>query len=201
MNEALELISINFWHTIAAIGNLLILTWVFKKFLFKPVQKILAERQAEVDTLYEKAEESAASAEKDKQMYHEKMTEAEHEVEEIIRSATVRAEHLSDEIVAEAKAKADAAMKKADADIAQSKKKAINEIKAGKVEYRVDKTAIIHCPIGRKSFEDGKLIENLNVLMDAINKAKPAAAKGTYVRSVVLSSTMGPGIKVNPLKF
>lgn len=129
MNEALELISINFWHTIAAIGNLLILTWVFKKFLFKPVQKILAERQAEVDTLYEKAEESAASAEKDKQMYHEKMQEAEHEVEEIIRSATVRAEHLSDEIVAEAKAKADAAMKKADADIAQSKKKAINEIK------------------------------------------------------------------------
>ena len=79
--------------------------------------------------------------------------------------------------------------------------KAINDIKAGKVEYRVDKTAIIHCPIGRKSFEDQKLIENLTTLMDAIIKAKPAAAKGTYLRSVVLSSTMGPGIKVNPLKF
>ncbi|HIT68850.1 MAG TPA: 50S ribosomal protein L1 [Candidatus Aphodomonas merdavium] len=79
--------------------------------------------------------------------------------------------------------------------------KAINDIKAGKVEYRVDKTAIIHCPIGRKSFEDQKLLENLTTLMDAINKAKPAAAKGTYLRSVVLSSTMGPGIKVNPLKF
>ena len=76
--------------------------------------------------------------------------------------------------------------------------KAINDIKAGKVEYRVDKTAIIHCPIGRKSFEDQKLLENLTTLMDAINKAKPAAAKGTYLRSVVLSSTMGPGIKVNP---
>ena len=79
--------------------------------------------------------------------------------------------------------------------------RAIHDIKAGTVEYRVDKTAIIHCPIGKKSFEDEKLMENLTTLMDAINKAKPAAAKGTYLRSVVLSSTMGPGIKVNPLKF
>ena len=79
--------------------------------------------------------------------------------------------------------------------------KAVHDIKAGKVEYRVDKTAIIHCPIGRKSFEDGKLLENLTTLMDAINKAKPATAKGTYLKSVVLSSTMGPGVKVNPLKF
>ncbi len=129
MNEALELISINFWHVIAAIGNLLILTLVFKKFLFKPVLKVLEERQAEVDNIYKQAEESAASAEKDKQEYHEKLEKAEHEVEEIIRSATVRAERLGDEIVAEANAKADAAIKKADADIAQSKKKAINEIK------------------------------------------------------------------------
>jgi large subunit ribosomal protein L1 len=79
--------------------------------------------------------------------------------------------------------------------------KAIAEIKAGKVEYRVDKTAIIHCPIGKASFGAEKLTENLNVLMDAIVKAKPAAAKGQYLRSVVLSSTMGPGIKVNGLKF
>ena len=79
--------------------------------------------------------------------------------------------------------------------------KAIAEIKAGKVEYRLDKTAIIHCPIGKKSFEPEKLVENLNALMGAIVRAKPAAAKGTYLRSVVLSSTMGPGIKLNPLKF
>ena len=129
LNETLELISVNFWHVIAAIGNLLILTLIIKKFLFKPVQKILAERQAQVDTLYEEAEESKASAEKDKQLYHEKLEKAEHEVEEIIKTATVRAEKLGDEIVAEANAKADAAIKKADADIAQSKKKAINEIK------------------------------------------------------------------------
>lgn len=75
--------------------------------------------------------------------------------------------------------------------------KAINETKAGKVEYRVDKTAIIHCPIGKKSFGSEKLIENFNTLMDAIVKAKPAAAKGIYLRSVTLASTMGPGIKVN----
>jgi large subunit ribosomal protein L1 len=79
--------------------------------------------------------------------------------------------------------------------------RAVTDIKAGKVEYRVDKTAIIHCPIGKKSFDDEKLMENLRVLMDAIVKAKPSAAKGTYLRSVVLSSTMGPGIKVNPLRF
>jgi len=79
--------------------------------------------------------------------------------------------------------------------------KAVSDIKSGKVEYRVDRTAIIHCPIGKKSFTDEQLAENLGTLMEAIIKAKPAAAKGTYLKSVVLSSTMGPGIKVNPLRF
>lgn len=76
--------------------------------------------------------------------------------------------------------------------------KAIKEVKAGKVEYRLDKTAIIHCPIGKKSFGKEKLVENYTALMDAIIKAKPAAAKGTYLKSVTLASTMGPGIKVIP---
>ena len=78
---------------------------------------------------------------------------------------------------------------------------AIHDIKAGKVEYRVDKTAIIHCPVGKASFDEQKLTENLRTLMEAIIKAKPAAAKGTYIRSAVISSTMGPGIKLNSLKF
>ena len=77
----------------------------------------------------------------------------------------------------------------------------ISDIKAGKVEYRVDKTAIIHCPVGKASFGDQQLGENLRTMMEAIIKAKPAAAKGTYIRSAVLSSTMGPGIKLNSLKF
>ncbi|HIQ71070.1 MAG TPA: 50S ribosomal protein L1 [Candidatus Onthenecus intestinigallinarum] len=79
--------------------------------------------------------------------------------------------------------------------------KAIADIKAGKVEYRLDKTAIIHCPLGKKSFTAQQLEENLNALMSAIVRAKPAAAKGNYLRSVVISSTMGPGIKLNTLKF
>ena len=76
--------------------------------------------------------------------------------------------------------------------------KAIAEVKAGKVEYRLDKTAIIHCPIGKKSFGKEKLVENYTALMDAIIKAKPSAAKGTYLKSVTLASTMGPGVKVVP---
>ena len=79
--------------------------------------------------------------------------------------------------------------------------RAVNDIKAGKVEYRVDKTAIIHCPLGKASFTEEHLQGNLKTLMDAIVKAKPASAKGTYIRSAVISNTMGPGIKLNPLKF
>ena len=79
--------------------------------------------------------------------------------------------------------------------------KAINEIKAGKVEYRVDRTSIVNVPVGKASFEAEKLNENISILMDAIVRAKPAAAKGTYLRSVTVSSTMGPGIKLNPQRF
>ena len=78
--------------------------------------------------------------------------------------------------------------------------RAIKEAKAGKIEYRLDKTNIIHCPIGKVSFGIQKLQENLDVLMGAIVKAKPAAAKGQYVRSCVVSATMGPGVKINPNK-
>lgn len=78
--------------------------------------------------------------------------------------------------------------------------KAIADIKAGKIEYRLDKTNIIHCPIGKVSFGTEKLLTNFHTLMEAIVKAKPAAAKGQYLKSVVVTSTMGPGIKVNPSK-
>ena len=74
--------------------------------------------------------------------------------------------------------------------------KAIKDVKAGKVEYRLDKTAVIHCSIGKKSFGKEKLIENYTALLDAIIKAKPAAAKGQYIKSIALASTMGPGVKV-----
>ena len=79
--------------------------------------------------------------------------------------------------------------------------KAIKEAKAGKIEYRLDKTNIIHCPIGKKSFGTDKLSENLETLMDAVVKAKPAAAKGQYIKSVAVTSTMGPGVKVATSKY
>lgn len=79
--------------------------------------------------------------------------------------------------------------------------KAVTEAKAGKIEYRLDKTNIIHCPIGKASFGAEKLEQNFDTLMKAIAKAKPAAAKGTYIKSCVVTSTMGPGIKVNAGKF
>ena len=78
---------------------------------------------------------------------------------------------------------------------------AVKEAKAGKVEYRLDKTNIIHCPIGKVSFGAEKLAENMDTLMGAIVKARPAAAKGQYIRSCVVASTMGPGVKVNTNKY
>ncbi|MBQ8340548.1 MAG: 50S ribosomal protein L1, partial [Clostridia bacterium] len=79
--------------------------------------------------------------------------------------------------------------------------RAVTEAKAGKIEYRLDKTNIIHCPIGKASFGAEKLSENFNTLLGAIIKAKPAAAKGQYIKSCVLASTMGPGIKINSAKI
>jgi large subunit ribosomal protein L1 len=79
--------------------------------------------------------------------------------------------------------------------------KAVNDIKAGKIEYRLDKTNIIHVPVGKASFSEDKLQENFNTLMEAIVKAKPSALKGQYLRSIVLASTMGPGVKVSTAKY
>ena len=79
--------------------------------------------------------------------------------------------------------------------------KAVNDIKAGKIEYRLDKANIVHCPVGKASFSEDQLMDNFNTLMEALLKAKPSSAKGQYMKSVTLTSTMGPGVKVNPLKI
>jgi len=79
--------------------------------------------------------------------------------------------------------------------------KAVNDIKAGKIEYRLDKTNIIHCPIGKASFSEEKLQENYNALLEAILKAKPSAVKGQYLKSVTLATTMGPGVKISTAKY
>ena len=79
--------------------------------------------------------------------------------------------------------------------------KAVNDIKAGKIEYRLDKANIIHVPVGKVSFEEAKLQENFDALMEAVVKAKPSALKGQYLRSITLATTMGPGVKINTAKF
>ena len=79
--------------------------------------------------------------------------------------------------------------------------KAVNDIKAGKIEYRLDKTNIVHVPIGKASFSEEQLADNFQTLIDALNKARPAAVKGQYLKSVTLTSTMGPGVKINPAKL
>ncbi len=79
--------------------------------------------------------------------------------------------------------------------------KAIQEIKAGKIEYRLDKTNIIHVPLGKASFTEEQLADNFQTLIDAINKARPAAVKGQFLKSIVLTSTMGPGVKINPMRL
>ena len=79
--------------------------------------------------------------------------------------------------------------------------RAVKEIKAGKIEYRLDKSNIIHCPIGKASFTEEQLSENLKTLLDQLIKVRPAAVKGQYLRSITLASTMGPGVKVNPTKI
>jgi len=130
MNEEyLELISLNIWHIIATIGNLLVLTWIIKKLLWDRVQAVLAERRNQVDTIYQEAEVSRSEAELNMLLYRTKLDHADEEADSIIRQATERADRLSDEIVADAEKKAADAIRKADADIEMEKKKAMNELK------------------------------------------------------------------------
>ena len=130
MNEEyLELISLNLWHIIATVGNLLILTWIIRKFLWDRVQKVLAERRGQVDELYHDAEEAKEAALEDKAMYEAKLGQADAEAEDILKKASARAERRSDEIIENANRKAEETLKKADADIAQEKKKAMNDLK------------------------------------------------------------------------
>ncbi len=127
--EYLELISLNIWHIIATIANLLILTWILKKFLFKPVKEVVAKREQEVSDLYTGAEEALAQAESDKKLYSEKISTAQAEADSIIKTASARADKLGEEIIENARAKAADTVKKAESDIEREKKKALNELK------------------------------------------------------------------------
>ncbi|MBR3270390.1 MAG: F0F1 ATP synthase subunit B [Clostridia bacterium] len=125
----LDLISVNIPHIIITIINLLILFWLIKKFLFKPVQRILDARKAEVDKVYADAAEAKKAADADKRLYAEKIENAEAEADALLENAAKKAEQNSDLVLAEASEKASAMLKKAEADIAQERKKAVNDIK------------------------------------------------------------------------
>ena len=124
-----SLVSFQYWTFIAQICNLFIQIFLFKKFLFKPVQNILEKRRQEVGELYSQAEDANSSAQQDKAVYEEKLRQAEDEAAGIVKAATERANRRSDEILDEASQKASAMLKKADKDIAREREKAVNEIK------------------------------------------------------------------------
>jgi F-type H+-transporting ATPase subunit b len=127
--QYLELISLNVWHIVVTIANLFILVLILKKFLWKPVKKVVAERQNQVESIYREATDSRDAAERDRLLYEEKLNNAQNEAEDIVRTATQKADRLSDEIVNEAKQKAVQTMKRAEEDIELEKKKAMNELK------------------------------------------------------------------------
>lgn len=129
MGEYLDLISIDPYHMIITIANLLIMYLLIKKFLFKPVTRILEERKAQVDKIYDDAGRAQEAADKNKAEYTEKLENAQLQAEEIIKKATAKAETKSEEIISEASERANHMIKKAESDIAQEKKKAINDIK------------------------------------------------------------------------
>lgn len=132
------LVDFKYWTFIAQICNLLIQMLLFKKFLFKPVQAIIAKRRQEVDKIYDDAEEAKASAESDKAEYAQKLHDANEEAARIVRNATERAGKQGDEILQEAQHRAEAMLKKADEDIAQERVKAMNEIKNDISEMALD---------------------------------------------------------------
>ena len=127
--QTLDVISINIWNILFSLANLLIMFLILKKFLFAPVQKIFAERDAQIKKEYRDAEEAKQNAERDAQHYEKKLAEADGEVDAILRGARERADKMEGEIIASANERAANMIRRADADIAQQKKKAINEIK------------------------------------------------------------------------
>jgi len=127
--QTLDVISVNLWSTLLSLGNLLLIYWIVKKFLFKPIKKMLAERQKAVNGIYDKAEEARREAEENRTLYEAKLAHADEETASLLRTANERARRAEEEIVGEANRKAAATLKKADEDIALEKKRALNELK------------------------------------------------------------------------
>lgn len=138
MPETLQFLSVDFWQTIMAIGNLLILFLIVKKFLFKPINDILNKRAEEVDNIYSEAEELRTKAKENKDIYEEKLKNAKAETDLMIKTATERANHRGEEIISEATAEAENRKRKAESDITLAKKKAMDDMKDNITEMVID---------------------------------------------------------------
>ncbi len=149
--QTLDVISVNLWSILISLANLALIFWIVKRFLYKPVQRILAERQGAVDRIYDKAEEARREAEENRSLYEDKLSRADEEADSLLRAANERARRAEEEIVGEANSKAAATLKKADEDIAFEKKRALNELKNEIAGISLD---IAEKVIGREISED-----------------------------------------------
>ena len=161
--ETLDFVSINFWHILMAMANLLILTAIVKKFLFKPVMRILKQREEEVSKIYTDADEAKAQAEKDRDFYADKMKHVEQDADKMMKAATARANERSDEIIAKAREEAEHRLEKADADIALKRKKAVDDMRDDISQMVIDLAQqVVEKEITPKDHE--------NLIDDAISK-------------------------------
>lgn len=151
MDEYLELITLNVWHIAATIGNLLILTWILKRFLWKPVTKVLEARKNEVDGIYREAESAAREAELDRLEYRAKLDGARSEADEIVRTAKARAERMGESIIGDAKERASSTLHRAEAEIELERRRAMKELKD---EISTISLQIAENVVGREISED-----------------------------------------------
>lgn len=152
--QSLDIISVNLWNTLLSLANLVIIFLILKKFLFKPVQKVMAERQNQVDKIYSDAGESLDAAREMKQEYERRLASARHEADSLIKTATRNAQRKSDQIVAEANSQASHVKQKAEAEIAQQKKQMLKDVRSEISELAVDiASKVVEREISQKDYD------------------------------------------------
>ena len=152
--QSLDIISVNLWNTLLSLANLVIIFLILKKFLFKPVQKVMTERQNQVDKIYSEADESLSSAKELKQEYEQRLASARQEADTLIKTATQNAQRKSDQIVAEANSQASHVKQKAEAEIAQQKKQMLKDVRSEISELAVDiASKVVEREISQKDYD------------------------------------------------
>ena len=152
--QSLDIISVNLWNTLLSLANLVIIFLILKKFLFKPVQKVMAERQSQVDKIYSDADENLSTAKELKQEYEQRLASARQEADSLIKTATQNAQRKSDQIVAEANSQASHVKQKAEAEIARQKKQMLKDVRSEISELAVDiASKVVEREISQKDYD------------------------------------------------